>query len=138
MKTATAAKIEQGKTFEHHYIRFRIEGLTREQPPRVQVVQLTDGGTPAGTMWRFTEKSVYLLLAGRNPKFRTFRDLPEIVNGTIVREDHALAAVTRREVSRCDPSKSGQTDHELGIAKYAVFFRSSVSTAIRRTGDFSQ
>jgi hypothetical protein len=94
MKTATSAKIKRGQTFEHHYMRFRIEGLTQEQPPRVQVVQLTDAGTPAGTTWRFTQKSVDLLLAGRNPRFRTFRDLPEIVNNTTTAgEDYALAAV---------------------------------------------
>jgi len=90
MKTATP-RIERGKTFQHHYLRFRIDGLTQEQPPRVQVVQLTDGGTPTGTTWRFTQKSVRLLLAGKNPKFRTFDDLPEIVNNTMstVRKDTA-------------------------------------------------
>ena len=94
MKTATP-RIEQGKTFQHHCLRFRIEGLTQEQPPRVQVVQLTDGGTPTGTTWRFTQKSVYLLLAGKNPKFRTFDDLPEIVNSTTseVRKDAGATSV---------------------------------------------
>jgi len=81
MHTATP-RIERGKTFNHHYLRFRIEGMTQEQPARVQVVQLTDGGTPTGTTWRFTQKSVQLLLAGKNPRFRTFDDLPEIVNIT--------------------------------------------------------
>jgi len=95
MKTVASAKIERGKTFEHHYIRFRIEGLTQERPPRVQVVQLTDAGTPAGTMWRFTQKSVRRLLAGKNPRFRTFTDLPEIVKSTttMVREGDPVAAV---------------------------------------------
>ena len=94
MKTQTPAKIELGGTFEHHYLRFRIEGLTQEHPPRVQVVQLTDGGTPAGTTWRFTEKSVHLLLAGKNPRFRAFGDLPEIVSNParIVRENCAASS----------------------------------------------
>jgi hypothetical protein len=80
MKTAALAGIQRGRTFEHHFLRFRIEGLTQEHPPRVQVIQLTHGGTPAGTTWRFTRKSVRLLLAGKNPGFRTFGDLPEIVH----------------------------------------------------------
>ena len=79
MKTATPVRIKQGRTFDHHYIRFRIEKLTREHPPRVQVVQLTDGSTPIGTIWRFTSKSVDRLLVGKDPGFREFRDLPEIV-----------------------------------------------------------
>jgi hypothetical protein len=72
MKTATPVRIKQGRTFEHHYIRFRIEGLTREHPPRVEVVQLTDGSTPIGTTWRFTAKSVHRLLVGKDPSFREF------------------------------------------------------------------
>jgi hypothetical protein len=94
MKTATPTRIQQGKTFEHHYMRFRIEGLTQEHPPRVQVVQLTDGGTPAGTTWRFTEKSVRLLLAGKNPRFREFCDLPEIVNdpARVVPANYSIAS----------------------------------------------
>jgi hypothetical protein len=93
MKTATP-RIEPGKTFKHHCLRFRIEGLTQEQPPRVQVVQLTDGGTPPGTTWRFTQKSVHLLLAGKNPKFRTFDDLPEIViTASTIRKDSAATSM---------------------------------------------
>jgi len=94
MKTATP-RIERGKTFKHHCLRFEIVGLTQEQPPRVQVVQLSDGGTPTGTTWRFTQKSVYLLLAGKNPRFRTFDDLPEIVNTTnsTVHKDAATTSV---------------------------------------------
>jgi hypothetical protein len=94
-------KIERGKTFQHHYVRFRIEGLTRENPPRVQVIQLTDAGMPAGTMWRFTKKSVHLLLVGKNPGFRSFGDLPEIVNKTTtIMQEH------------CATSGLGESDSE--------------------------